>query len=307
MFVTNPDSFLLPSYGISPFATSFLTINQNLKEDDYCNSYLSQKFSTSNWTFTLNGREAIEIALKSYNLQQNDIVTIITTSGNTYISSCVTKTIEKFCKWNHEITTNTKLLFVNHEFGYPFPKMNELKMLNIPIIEDCCTTFFSQDDKSMIGKYGDFTIYSFPKFFPLQIGGVLVSNSDETINASPFIDDKQINYIQKVVSFHLKNENEMLEKRSINFSYAMQKFLTLGFTLRFEQKQNTVPSVLLLNNNGIIDDLAALKIHFTNYGIQSSVFYGEDAFFIPNHQNLATNEIDYFFEVIKYYIENNNE
>ncbi|MEM0542025.1 DegT/DnrJ/EryC1/StrS family aminotransferase [Flavobacterium sp. j3] len=302
MFVINPDSYLLPSYRISPFTTSFLTINQSLKDDDYCNFYFNQKFSTSNWTFTLNGREAIALALKSYNLQQDDIVTIITTSGNTYISSCVTKTIEKFCKWNHEITAKTKILFVNHEFGYPYPRMSELQLLNIPIIEDCCTTFFSQDDKSMIGKYGDFTIYSFPKFFPVQIGGVLVSNSDETINVSPFIDDKQINYIQKVVSFHLKNENELLEKRSENFSYAIQKFLTLGFTLRFEQKQNTVPSVLLLNNNGIIDDLAALKIHFTNYGIQSSVFYGEDVFFIPNHQTLSTFDIDYLYNCILAFI-----
>lgn len=175
-------------------------------------------------------------------------------------------------------------------------------MLNVPIIEDCCTTFFSQDDKSMIGKYGDFTIYSFPKFFPLQIGGVLVSNSNETINGIPFIDDNQIKYIQKVVSFHLKNEEQLLEKRSKIFNYTLQKFSTIGFTLRFRQKQNTVPSVLLLNNNGVIEDLAALKTHFTNYGIQSSVFYGEDAFFLPNHQTLTTSDIDYMYNCILAFI-----
>jgi dTDP-4-amino-4,6-dideoxygalactose transaminase len=191
---------------------------------------------------------------------------------------------------------------VNHEFGYPYPNMEELYSFNLPIIEDCCTTFFSQDDKSMIGKYGDFTIYSFPKFFPIQIGGVLVSNSEKKMKESQFIDDEQIKYIQKVVSFHLKNEEELLEKRSINFNYALKKFLTLGFTLRFQQKQIIVPSVLLLNNNGVIEDLPALKTHFTNYGRQSSVFYGEDAFFIPNHQTLSTVDIDYIYNSLVVFI-----
>jgi hypothetical protein len=43
---------------------------------------------------------------------------------------------------------------------------------------------------------------------------------------SQFIDDEQIKYIQKVVSFHLKNEEELLEKRSINFNYALKILFT---------------------------------------------------------------------------------
>jgi hypothetical protein len=302
MFVVNPDFFLLPTYRISPFSTSSISIINHLADDNYCDTYLDKKFNTTNWHYTINGREAIEFALSHYSLEKDDVVTILTTSGNAYISSCITETIEKFCNWNRLILPTTKLLFVNHEFGYPYPNMEELYSFNLPIIEDCCTTFFSQDDKSMIGKYGDFTIYSFPKFFPIQIGGVLVSNSEKKMKESQFIDDEQIKYIQKVVSFHLKNEEELLKKRSINFNYALKKFLTLGFTLRFQQKQIIVPSVLLLNNNGVIEDLPALKTHFTNYGIQSSVFYGEDAFFIPNHQTLSTVDIDYIYNSLVVFI-----
>ncbi len=48
-------------------------------------------------------------------LPPDDVVTILTTSGNFYISSCVTAEIEKFCKWDREITDQTKVIFVNHK------------------------------------------------------------------------------------------------------------------------------------------------------------------------------------------------
>jgi hypothetical protein len=305
MFVVNPDPYLLPTYRISPFSTHFLTVNEALEDDDYCDSYLNKKFATTNWIYTLNGREAIERALEYYNLQKDDIVTILTSSGNKYISSCVTSSIEKFCNWNQEIITETKVLFVNHEFGHPFPEMQQLVNLNIPIIEDCCTTFFSQDDYSKIGKYGDFSIYSFPKFFPLQIGGALLSNQNEIVKESSILNEEQKKYIKKSVSFHLRQENEFLANRKQKFDYALEKFRNLGFSLRFKEKINTVPSVLLLKNNGIITDLNALKSHFTKYGIQNSIFYGEDAFFIPNHQTLTLTDIDYIYNCLLTFIRNN--
>ena len=58
--------------------------------------YFDERFGIENWKFTTNGRHAIEEALKNYNLSSSDIITILTTSQNFYISSCVTKTIEKF-------------------------------------------------------------------------------------------------------------------------------------------------------------------------------------------------------------------
>jgi hypothetical protein len=76
----------------------------------------------------------------------------------------------------------------------------------------------------------------------------------------------------------------------------------LGFTERFQINDRIVPSALMLNNHAIVKDLNALKVYLNNNGIQNSVFYGEDAFFIPNHQNLSHTEIDYFYEVLQDYI-----
>jgi hypothetical protein len=304
MFILNPDPFLVPSFRISPFKTSSIDYNNQLPESNYDKKYFENKFG-NNWQYTLNGREAIKLALSHYKLDRTDLVTILTTSNNFYISSCVTKEIEEFCKWNREITAKTKVIFVNHEFGYPFQQMEQLKKLNIPIIEDCCTTFFSQDKSCKVGKYGDFSIYSFPKFFPIQIGGMIVKNKDNLEDGSSFITSQEERYIKNVLSDSLKNEEKLLLKRKENFAFAFSLLFEMGFTLRFESDEKVVPSVLLLNNNNIIKDLGLAKEYLSKLGIQCSVFYGEDAFFIPTHQNLSQVEIIYICECIKNYIKIN--
>ncbi|MBS7255450.1 DegT/DnrJ/EryC1/StrS family aminotransferase [Flavobacterium branchiicola] len=304
MFIYNPDPFLLPSFRISPFKTEFIEHNNDLQESNYDKVYFDNKFG-NNWQYTLNGREAIKLALNHYKLDRTDLVTILTTSNNFYISSCVTKEIEQICRWNREITAETKVIFVNHEFGYPFQEMEDLKKMNIPIIEDCCTTFFSQDKNDKIGKYGDFSIYSFPKFFPIQIGGLIVKNVDDFNNRSSLITFEEERYIKNVLSDSLQNEQKLLLQRKENFEFAFSQLSELGFTLRFETKEKIVPSVLLLNNNNIIKDLSSAKEYLFKHGIQCSVFYGEDAFFIPNHQNLSRAEMIYISECIKNYIKIN--
>ncbi len=298
MFVINPDPFLLPAYRISPFKTDYVGFNSNLPADEFSLQYLNEKFGLGNWMFTFNGREAIKLALDTYSLQPTDVVTILTTSQNLYISSCVTNTIETFCRWNREIVPETKIIFVNHEFGYPYPEMEKLVATGLPIIEDCCTTFYSQDENKKIGKYGDFSLYSLPKFFPIQIGGIIVNNTNSKQLKKSILKPNEITYIQNLVSHQLKKEDILLLKRKENYDYAVTQFSSLGFSPRFGCNESIVPSALLLNNNTIIKDLNALKTLLTLHGIQCSVFYGEDAFFIPIHQNLTRFDLDYF----KYHI-----
>jgi len=64
--------------------------------------------------------------------------------------------------------------------------------------------------------------------------------------------------------------------------------------------------VLLLNNKGIVKDLQEQKQYLFKHGIQNSVFYGEDAFFLPCHQNLSKADIDYFAFVVTNHILSQN-
>lgn len=304
MFFVNPDPFLVPSYRMSPFTTASITTNNQLPEDNFATDYFDKRFGIGNWNYTFNGRQAIEIALEKYNLTKSDVVTILTTSQNFYISSCVTKTIEKFCQWNRAIVPETKVILVNHEFGFPYKEMEALLKLNIPIIEDCCTTFFSQDKENKIGHYGDFSVYSFPKFFPIQVGGLLVSNKNN-FDLIEYVENDFKNYVSKVISHQLKNAYHLLNKRAENYNYALSKFKSLGFEVRFQNNDLIVPYALLLKNNSIIKDLNQLKEFLNQNGIQNSVFYGEDAFFITNHQYLSFTDIDYICHCFEVFIEKN--
>ena len=114
MFIINPDSYLLPSYRISPFRTADIANNNRLLFNDKIDSYFQKRFNQRRFTYTETGRTAINLALQYYNLQKDDEVCILTSSGNFYISGCVTTEIEKFCNWSREITDDTKIILVNH-------------------------------------------------------------------------------------------------------------------------------------------------------------------------------------------------
>jgi hypothetical protein len=304
MFILDPDPYSLPTYRIGTFVTQSITRN-NLLENSYSENairYFNTRFGVNNWLITKNGREGIALAMQGLALSKDAVTTILTPSNNFYVSGCVTSTVQNYTEWSRQKESKTGAYFVNHEFGYLYPEMEELVEEGLPVIEDCCTTFFSQDEAKKIGLYGRYSIFSFPKFFSIQIGGLLVGegvalNNDLAVKVS--LTDEEKFHILKVVGYELEQEDEILIKRKELHDYAAKVFGELGFTLRFPNKEGVVPSVLLLNNNGIIKDLSSYRQLFDQHGIQNSVFYGEDAFFMPCHHYLSFTDIDYFKHIIK--------
>lgn len=303
MFVLNPDLYLLPSYRISPFTTCNIAYNNNLPVSNLIDDYFKDKFGGQEYHYTLNGREAINYALTYYHLQKDDTVTVLTTSGNSYISRCVTTEIEKFCKWSRRIDSSTKIIFVNHEFGYPYSGLSELKKDGIPIIEDCAHSFFSQDKDNFIGNVGDFVIYSFPKMFPLQIGGLLKSNLPGKTEEGSRVGPEILRYIKNVLSYHIRFKEKIIDRRIENYNFIKSRFEVLGFSEWCNIEDGIVPGVFMFRTEGRELDLIELKKHFWAHGVQCSVFFGEEAFFMPVHQALTEPDLLYFYEVIKSFIQ----
>jgi dTDP-4-amino-4,6-dideoxygalactose transaminase len=304
VFVLDPDPYSLPSYRIGPFQTRDLSINHSLPANDRIDTYLGERFSDRHFVYTYNGREAINTALRLCRLSKDDVVTILTTTGNFYISGCVTTEIEKFCKWSREVLPETRVIFVNHEFGYPFPDLVRLKELNLPVIEDCAGSFFSEDSEHTIGRTGDFVVYSFPKMFPLQVGGLLVSKSAEIKGYPGRLDAGMLRYIKNVLSEYITTRDQITARRMANYYRLRTGFESLGLPERFMPAEGTVPGVFMFKTGSLDIDLPELKKHFWAHGVQSSVFYGEKAFFIPVHQALSEADIDYFLEVMRSFIQN---
>lgn len=302
--IINPEKFRVPTYNISPFSTNQLSlINDILSENKNDNfEALNRKFG--NHEFTLNGKSAIATALSFYNLKFNDEVYIITASGNKYVSSCVTGEIEKKCRWSRELSEHTKLIFVIHEFGMVYPNMEGLLELKLPIIEDRAMSMFSTNEVDKIGKYGDFAIYSLPKFFPLQYGGILRYNNKNFLinqkrnNSQPFQTD-----LKKITNFFLSQEKDIIQKRKENYKYFEKLFNDLNISSRLNLNDKETPSVFMFSSENL--NLPGLKIFMQENGVECSVFYGENSFFLPVHQNLNQFDMNYIVNLIKYYIYEN--
>jgi len=302
MFIINPDTYLRPAYRISPFRTEDLRRNSTLPECNDVEDYFKDRFRERRLLLTNSGREALFLALNSYNFLFNDNITILSTSGNSYISRCVTNQIEKICCWNRQFGKGTNGILVNHEFGYPFANLNQVKEIGLPLIEDCAHSFFSSDENETIGRTGDFSVYSFPKMFPIQIGGLLVINNDYDFNQFPNVKNNVVKYVRAVLSYHIKNIDTIKERRVLNYNFLKAAFLALGYKDHLPLRSGVVPGVFMFNTTDSGINLPEMKEYFINHGIESSVFYGEDAFFIPCHQNLTEEDMLYFIEVFKSYL-----
>ncbi|CAD5252912.1 MULTISPECIES: DegT/DnrJ/EryC1/StrS family aminotransferase [unclassified Imperialibacter] len=300
MVITNPDKYLLPTYRLSPFSTADVALNHELPSDDYAETYFGERFASRRYKYCMSGRAAIHQALSHYHLQPDDVVTIITTTNNFYISSCVTNEIERFCKWSRKIEQATKVLFVNHEFGYPLEDVAGLQEHGLPIIEDCAYSFLSHNTAGNTGLLGDFTIYSFPKIFPVQIGGLLTMKEgldDEKFSQHP-LPNQEHNYIQKVASHFLRKTADIASQRIENYHFLINGLTSMGFSERISLSDGIVPGACLFSVNGLLN-LPELKEALWEKGIQCSIFYGEDTFFIPVHQALKKPDLTYFLNNIK--------
>lgn len=124
-----------------------------------------------------NGTDALEIAVKSLNLKENDEIIV---QGNTYIASCLgvlnnslklvlcdvepnTHMVD-LNKLRKKITFNTKALIIVHLYGC-MPDMDELMSIcnekNILLIEDCAQAHGATWKGKKAGSFGILSCFSF--------------------------------------------------------------------------------------------------------------------------------------------------
>lgn len=293
--IIEPSEELIPVVRIAPFNNKYLYRKKASKEQiQKCEQYLKNRFGS--YTILPKVRNCIEECIKYYNLKSEDVITILTSSGNPYVSSCVTRPMEKYCKWSREIGPETKVIFVNHEFGYPFKNWDSIKNLGIPIIEDCAYAYGTED--SDMGKYGDFVLYSLPKFFPMQMGAIMKTN----VPCNIMEDMKVREYVLNSLSQEYCNEDLIKKKRISNYNYLTKKLGAIGIKPFFGRNEGEIPGTFIFTWDREVDYPTLRKYMETN-GVECSVFYGRDAFFIPMNHNLRRKDLDYMIDLLNYYFQ----
>ena len=77
----------------------------------------------------------------------------------------------------------------------------------------------------------------------------------------------------------------------------------MDFPERFKLEEGSVPGVFMFKTDSKNLDLPELKKYYYAHGVQCSVFYGEEAFFIPVHQALNEQDLLYFCDVFCSFLE----
>lgn len=246
-----------------------------------------------------NARSALWTCLRRLSLNRSDEVCIHTTSNGPYISSCVTRTIESVCVWSRRITSNTKLVLVIHEFGFPCDeyRMHTLRCLGIPLLEDCAYAVGSRLAGAAVGRHGDFAIYSLPKYFPVPRGGLLASveagfgNDTFEMASGQQLSESDSEDMLAAISCEPAVIHDWNRVRIDHWNHVAQRLAGLGVVPYFVLADGAVPGAFVCTLPRTLDG-GRLKNSFVDAGIEATEYYGHGGFYFPLHQFLRDDQID---------------
>jgi len=294
--VIHGDPYYSPKIGISPFDLKSQRIFDGPNQAG--RKVFQTVFGGVEWNFTESGKSAIEMALLSMNLTREDEVWIQTSSGNLYVSRCVTEKIGQFCEWSMEFSDNTRLLYFIHDFGIDgSARLAELRLEGLPVIEDAAYGLLTAVESNWDLERSDYILFSFPKVFEMQFGGLLCGSVKSNFNDSELLD-----IVEKNACHWILQKDEIFSRRRLNFDLIKEEFVNQGFHNSYELNQCENPGVFMFEVGQKLP-LDSLKLFFNLHGCESSVFYGRNSFFLPTHQNLDIQTINYMGDLLKFFIE----
>lgn len=282
----NPDPFYTPKISIGPFSLK----DENPIEREVDLSIL--QVLGHNLVFTYSGKSAIEIAIESLHLGNSSTIGIVTTSGNSYVSNCVTTTISKYCKWViFDYNQTIDCLIVIHEFGFllDLVSMNNLRRLDVPIINDFAYSFLSLSMSGRTDFENEINLTSFPKSFNINFGGLIHLPESREKRDDREIRNQIINNLGcQVNSLEVK---ENIDRRMKNREYYAKELKSYGYTVIWNYGE-VCPGVCMISPEKPVN-LQLMKNFLQRNGVESSVFYGRDAFFVPVHNLMTKRELEY--------------
>lgn len=295
-YVVNGDPYYSPSISLSPF--SALSQRTFGAISDRGLSVLEELFVDTPWIFVESGRSAIELAICDLGLRADDEVWIQTSSGNSYVSRCVTETISKFCGWSMSQSSKTKAIYIIHEFGRDSRALVDKALRTaLPVIEDAAYGLLTAMASRWMFDRANYTIFSFPKAFEMQFGGVLVS--PRRLIEQP--NSELVDSAARAATNWITSSVEISRIRRSNFQRLNQTLGSFGCGAKFEIGDNEVPGVFMCKIDPNIN-LPQLKDFLNLHGCESTIFYGEPACILPVHQNIGADQIEYIGDLLHFFL-----
>ena len=289
---------LKPDIRLTPFHTAALTGLGDVHDSAQAHTHtaLSKKWPNRPLTFfprAMYGIFALIRHLKEHDVHRRTDVYVTTTTDTHYVSSCVTSAIEQSATVKRKMTDNTFAIFAIHEFGFPHPRLAELRRMaderNIPLIEDCAYGWNTHG----IGTVGDFAIYSLTKAFPIQFGGYVVGHSfshQELWTKYGCSDEGKQRWTECALARWIDAQESNTAKRRSNYAYFESIF---GDSQTFfPLPKEAEPGAYLLRCRDE-ESMNTTSAFVRGFGIECGNYWKNSAIILPAHQELSTAHLEY--------------
>jgi len=207
-----PNPFLIPRFNIDYSFKDFLSgLGAIALHKDVNLDIIRSELSDSNIYFANYSRTGISLILQSLDLPKGSKVGVPLYSCTVVFDAIINAGfVPKFIDIDDNYTMDpvdlkTKIqdiaaLIVIHTFGRP-ADMDEIKKIasDIPIIEDCAHSLFSEYKDNVTGNLGDFSCFSLPKYLSAGGGGMIFVNKKlhpgelstflDSIDSPSFVDE----------------------------------------------------------------------------------------------------------------------
>jgi hypothetical protein len=285
-----------PQLMLTPFDTEAFGHEPPPNAKEITKKHLEQKFEGKPHTFFPRAMYAIYTIVKYLKnegvIKEGGSVWVTSTTDSQYVSSCVNSAIEQTVPMTRELTEHTGAIFMIHEFGFPHPKMKELRAIandrGIPLIEDCAYGWGTVG----AGKTGDYVIYSLTKAFPLQFGGYLVGkhfSHEELWKGYGCSDAGKEAYTEERLASWIPLQEESTAKRRENYRYYQELF---GEERTFWALGEAEPGayVLKMRSEEWMKEASAFV---RGFGIECGNYWHNSAIMLPVHQRMTRSHLDY--------------
>jgi dTDP-4-amino-4,6-dideoxygalactose transaminase len=283
------------SITISPFSWSRADDPHPPVNMDRVRAALSDRTGGS-FVATQSGRSALALILGKLGLASDDVITIVTTSGSDYVSRCVSEVLERYCRWSMKMEPATKAFIVIHEWGRACEGIDHLLATRLPVIEDCAYAFGSRyASGELVGRRGSYALFSFPKMFSVNWGGMAVGVDLPGSTLS----DVQESYLLSCIAPELFELEEVIDQRRKVLRQLEELFGQVGATPFYSAEEGSVPPVYLFKHDPATIPFEVVRAAFDSLGVEASAFYGNPAFYVPAHQRLGPASQRFMLEIYR--------
>jgi len=175
-----------------------------------------------------------------------------------WIGSWVYNQVQSFAFPAKKFSSRTKVIFVYHQYGFPQDMDKIMEFAHdkkLIVIEDCAHSLASYYKGKLLGSFGDFTIYSFSKwFFCFALGGVKSKFSDFSEYADQVVQKTPFGLTLFKDSTKLFSEMSSFS-HSLAFKKSTDLFMNMAYSVYGEALKPSRPALRLLAskiNNEII-------------------------------------------------------